>query len=317
MAAKLSELRGVLNSPIDYFNTLWRHIRPTGDEVISIDATYSFAEVIVPTVDQGRVIIFIPLKPLTLNDNPQLATPSSSTLCPYKVLKGELTTASELSDIVVQYIPMGDPLHLSPIDAATALRMINVLERECRNIGFSHNNLLVENLIVGNDDRLYPIRYHCATMEGCRDNFDALRAQFSESCNTPGLLCDVQSGYTNNYCDIYDCHNGYIRFCDDGLFGYKDHKGEDIIDAKFLWAGDFCEQRAVVETEFGFGVINPKGEFVVKPYLSSLYYDTYNSIFYYYDHEQICAFDYNGTPLSADDQRLAHLRRNQGGGFYR
>lgn len=315
MSAKLSDLRGVLNSPIDHFATLWRHIRPTGDEVITIDDTYCFAEVIVPTVDHSRIMLFIPLKKQPLNNNPQLASPPSSTLCPYRVLKDELTTAGEVCDVIVQHIPMGDPLHLSPIDSATALKMINVLEQECRNIGFSHNALSAESIIVGNDERLYPIRYHCATMGGCFDNFDALRAQFTTEQNVPGLLCDVQSSYTNNYCDIYDCHHGFMRFCDSGLFGYKDHRGEDIIDAKYLWAGDFCENRAVVETELGFGVINSRNEFVVKPYLESLYYDTYNSIFYYYDHNIVCAFDYNGTPLDPKDERLTHLRHNQGGGI--
>ena len=110
-------------------------------------------------------------------------------------------------------------------------------------------------------------------------------------------------------------YDGFMRFCDSGLFGYKDHRGEDIIDAKYLWAGDFCENRAVVETELGFGVINSRNEFVVKPYLESLYYDTYNSIFYYYDHNIVCAFDYNGTPLDPKDERLTHLHHNQGGGI--
>ena len=310
MAAKLSELRGVLNSPIDHFATLWRYIRPTGGEVISIDADYSFAEIIVPTVDHSRILLFIPLKNLTLNDNPLLASPPSSTLCAYRVLKNELTTTGKPCDVIVQHIPMGDPLHLSPIDAPTALRMINVLEKECRNIGFSHNALSAESIIVGNDDRLYPIRYHNATMDGCKDNFDTLRAQFAAEQIIPGLLSDVQSSYTNNYCDIYNCHHGFMRFCDSGLFGYKNHKGEDIIDAKYLWAGDFCENRAGVETEFGFGVINPRGEFIIKPYLDSLYYDTYNSIFYYYDHDTVCAFDYNGTPLSSNNPKLDHLKQS-------
>ena len=310
MTAKLSDLRGVLKSPIDYFCTLWRYIRPTGDEVISVDADYSFAEIVVPTVDHSRVMLFIPLKEQTLNDNPQLATPPSSTLCAYRVLKNELTTAGKPCDVIVQNIPMGDPMHLSPIDATKALRMINVLEKECRSIGFSHNDLTAESIIVGNDDRLYPIRYHSATLDGCKDNFDTLRAQFATEQTIPGLMCDVQSSYTNNYCDIYDCHHGFMRFCDSGLFGYKNYKGEDIIDAKYLWAGDFCENRAVVETEFGFGVINSNNEFIIKPYLDSLYYDTYNSLFYYYDHDTVCAFDYNGTPLSSNDPKICHLKQS-------
>ena len=307
MPAKILDLRSALHSPKDHFKTLWREIRSTGDENIYIDSTYSFAEVEVATVTHGKILIFMPLKPIALNRNPLLSNPPSTILCPYKVLERELVSYQEEIDIVVQYIPMGDPLHLSPIDADMARNLLQTLEKECRSIGFSHNRLTAEDIIVGNDNHLYPIRYHYATMNGCKDDFSALFDLFADRAEEANRLNDINSTYTNKYCDIYDCHNGYIRFCDDGLFGYKNHKGEDIIAAQFIWAGDFCESRAVVETADGFGVIKPDGSYVIRPYLDSLYYDNYGSLFYYYDHNELCAFDYNGDPLASNDPRLDHL----------
>lgn len=309
MSAKLSLLRSALLAPMDHFTTLWKRVRPTGREVITVDASYSFAEVIVPTAESGRILIFLPLTTAPLNNCPQLISPPSSMLCPYRVLKDELVSATEQCDIIVQPIPGGDTLNISPIDSISALQKIDILEKECRRIGFSHNRLTPEDIIVGNDDRLYPIRYHHATMDGCKDDFNVLRALFLDRAEEESILKDVNSSYTSRYCEIFDRHNGYIRFCDDGLYGYKDYKGEDVIDAQYLWAGDFCERRAIVETDFGFGVINHKGEFVIKPYLSSLYYDTYNSIFYYYENDKLYAFDYNGTPLHPDNPMLSHLKR--------
>ena len=311
MPAKITSLRDALKYPIDHFRTLWKVIRAAGDEPIFIDDSYSFAEVTLYTRDNCRAMLFMPLKDFKLNDSPQFISPPSSILCPYRVYRQELMTTTEAYDIILQIIPEGESLHLSAIDNSTALKMVDSLEQECRRIGFSHNNLTAENIIVGNNNRLYPIRYHQATMDGCKDDFNALRAQLIES-NNPMILNDIYSSYTNRYCDIFDRHNGYIRFCDDGLFGYKNHKGEDIIPAQFLWASDFCEHRAVVETQTGFGVINNKGKMVINPYLDSLYYDTFNSLFYYYDKDEICAFDYNGTPLKTNDPRLDLLKNNKG-----
>lgn len=308
MPAQISILRNALKYPMDHFKTLWRIIRAVDDDNITIDDNYTFAEAEVYTRDNNRALLFMPLKPIELNRCPQLISPPSSMLCPYRVYPQEIVTDSEAFDIILQLIHEGDPLSLSPIDSQTALKMVDILEQECKQIGFSHNRLSANNVIVGYNNRLYPIRYHYATMDGCKDDFNILRAAILENQKDQQLLNDIQSSYTNRYCDIFDSHNGYIRFCDEGLYGYKNHKGEDIIPAQYLWASDFCEHRAIVETPEGFGVINPQNKMIIRPYLESLYYDTSNSLFYYYDNDEICAFDYNGTPLRPNDPRLKCIK---------
>ena len=308
MYSLLSHLRSAFHFPKDHLRTLWREIVPTGDERIIIDPIHLCAEAEVSTVGHGRALIFVPVEGGVINRNPLLSIPSSTILSSYRVLNRELVIGDKEYDVIYQPIPLGDPLNLSPTDVSTAIRMIDTLERECRNIGFSHNNLSAENIIVGNDNHLYPIRYHDATTSGCKDDFNLLRDLFADWQTEMLILNDATSNYTCKYCDIYDLKGGFMRFCDDGLFGYKDHNGEDAIPAQFIWAGDFCENRAVVETEMGFGVINSRGEYVIPPFLESLYYDAYGSLFYYYEREQLCAYDYNGEPLAADDSRLDHLR---------
>lgn len=309
MPAQLSILRNALQYPMDHFRSIWRIISATGDESISIDSSYTFAEATVHTRDNGKALLFMPLKPIELNQCHRLISPPSSMLCPYRVYPQELVSNNETFDVILQYIPEGDPMSLSVIDSNIALKMIDILEQECKQIGFSHNRLSPDNIIVGNNNRLYPIRYHYATMNGCKDDFNVLRALIlNNSQNDQSLLSDIQCNYTNKYCDIFDRHNGYIRFCDNGLYGYKNYKGEDIIPAQYLWASDFCEHRAIVETSDGFGVINPQNKIIIHPYLESLYYDTYNSLFYFYENDDICAFDYNGTPLRSTDPRLKLIR---------
>lgn len=308
MYSLFSHLRSALHFPKDHLRTLWQHIIPTGDERITIDSIHLYAEVEVATIEHGRALLFVPFEGSAVNRNPLLSTPASTTLSTYRVLNNELVVEDTQYDVIYQPIPLGDPLNLSPIDTSTAIRMIDVLEKECRSIGFSHNHLSAENIIVGNDNRLYPIRYHDATTSGCKDDFNLLRDLFTGWQTEMLILHDTTSSYSCKYCDIYDQRNGFMRFCDDGQFGYKDYTGEDKIPAQFIWAGDFCENRAVVETEMGFGVINKRGEYVIPPFLDSLYYDAYGSLFYYYEREQLCAYDYNGAPLLPDDPRLDHLK---------
>ncbi|MDD3108305.1 MAG: WG repeat-containing protein [Alistipes sp.] len=43
-------------------------------------------------------------------------------------------------------------------------------------------------------------------------------------------------------------------------WGYVDEKGVELIGCQYLWVDRFCEGRAVVQTEEGFGLINKHGE---------------------------------------------------------
>lgn len=48
-------------------------------------------------------------------------------------------------------------------------------------------------------------------------------------------------------------------------YGYVDMSGQVAIEAKFLWASPFNNMLALVQTEDGYGLIDEKGNFVVRP----------------------------------------------------
>ena len=305
MEFQLSWLNSALTAPEDHFKTLWREIVIDSSVDAAIDIRYNFAEVTIRTADRGKAILYIPLKPIELTANKAFETPPSSQLCPYIVLKHEMIRFDGISDVIIQFIPEGAPLSTTPIASNLALQMIDNLERECHRVGFSHNMLTAENIILGTDNRLYPIRYHFATMDGATDDFNSLRLLYIDGNQ---LLCDVESQYTTNSYERFDSQNGTVRFCKEGLYGFCDNLGKEIIPARYKWAGNFFENRAIVETDNGCGVIDSSGNEIIPPYLDNIYFDTFNTIFYYYEDGILCGFDYNGTPLKTDSPLLDHLR---------
>ena len=308
MRTPLATLYSALASPIDHFKTLWRVLEGNENCAIKIDRNGIFAEARVNIAKRGEAILYIPLKELELNDLPSLANPSSSAICPYIILKDELiyydhTNSPKTSDIVLQYIPSGYSIYHSPHNNEHLLQLLSDLEYECKRIGFSHNDLDIHDIIISDNNQVSIIRNHFATMDGAYDNFDYIRQQLTES----SCLNDVTTRYTADDCQLFDPYNGYIRFRKDGLFGYKNVKGKDIIAAKYLWAGDFFERRAIIKTETGYGVIDPKERSIIPPIFDNLALYTNHSIFTYWHEDELHGLDYNGRPLDNADSRIQQI----------
>ncbi|MBQ9137145.1 MAG: WG repeat-containing protein [Alistipes sp.] len=305
---QLTTLYSALVTPMDHFNTLFNQIVPDPDVHIFIDRSGLYAEAKVNTYDRGCAMIYMPLTPMELNDIPQLAHPTSELLCPYIVLRDELLFRDHIGDrygidIIVQYIPDGVPLYFSAL-THQALPMLEELERECQRIGFSHNRLTEYDIIASDSGHLHPIRYHFATVDGANDDFESLKSTYRKLCEAK----DKEFVYTSNDCELFEPLNGRIRFCKDGLFGYKDLQGNDVIPAKYLWATDFHERRAVIETETGFGAIDPLGEVVIEPYYENLYYNTDYSFFYSVIDGQYYGIGYTGFPFQPTQPEFSHYK---------
>ena len=309
MRTSLATLYSALASPVDHFKTLWRVLEPNANCAIKIDKTGLFAEARVNIAKRGEAMLYMPLKELELNDLPELANPLSDAICPYIVLKDELiyhdfTSTPRSCDIAIQYIPSGYSIFHSPHKNEKLLELLAELERECKRIGFSHNNLDIHDIIISDNNQAYIIRNHFATMDGAYDDFDSIRKQLIESSSN---LNDVSLRYTADDCQLFEPYNGFIRFRKDGLFGYKNIKGKDIIGAKYLWAGDFFERRAIIKTETGYGVIDSKDREIIPPIFDNLALDTTRSIYTYWHEDELHGLDYNGRPLDRDDSRLVEI----------
>ncbi len=307
----LSLFQNAILYPDGHLQTIWTKVITSRCGPVYIDYSGMFAEAQIYLQDRGLALLYMPLRSYNKEIFNYLSSPPSELLCPYILLEDELITYDGMGDVrtydlILQYIPQGELLAYTPL-GSDVLPMIDELEQECRRVGFSHNNLNPYNVIVSNLGQLHPIRYHFATMDGARDNFDALRAMFQPKPHSKAELNDADFIYDVGDCEIYDAHQGFIRFLKDGLYGYKDLAGNDIIPAQFIWATDFLENRAIVATQSGYGVINTAGRYIVPPEYEILYYNTDYMIFYYFEYDSVVGFDYNGRPLEPDDYRFEHL----------
>ncbi|MCK4667350.1 WG repeat-containing protein [Candidatus Dependentiae bacterium] len=70
----------------------------------------------------------------------------------------------------------------------------------------------------------------------------------------------IKEGYK-----VYEFHDGYLRFEYLESKGYMNTIGEEIIPCKYTKAWDFKEGIAVVVENDKYGVINKKGEYIIKP----------------------------------------------------
>ena len=175
--------------------------------------------------------------------------------------------------------------------------MLRDLEREFCRLHFSHNNLRPSNIIIGEDGRLHPIRYHYASVgHECMDNFEELLAEVKAASVGGELLEDFSAEYAcvAHYDEVLMPHEGRTRVCRNGLFGFINSSGEEVIAVQYLWADDFHEGRAIVETEHGAGVIDKQGEEVVPLEYDHVAYNVSQGEFVARKAFEVKIFDYNG-----------------------
>lgn len=338
--------------------------------------TSRFAEAI-GTITGGRqIIIYSPLSARAIADVERTAERVCAIRSPhlgeYRILRDELLFTDSLGeshtgDIIIEELPAGEPFGFGSSQSSHALGEGLVRLREhLQHIGFTHNNLRAENIIVGDDGRLHPIRLHYGRFGGAYDDFGPLfdlvasleRAERSENGERGDvvtrydtvankeqkqnmLACDAPSpAYratatpaTNDSADeIFAPHEGFARarrggrygffavedrttdnlFCaTDNRFGATDNcvgTTDDGFGARieglrvaipfvYLWADDFREGRAVVETEQGVGVIDKCGCEILPAVFDDVRYDVSAGCFEARLDEQRLLFGYAGEPI--------------------
>ena len=88
------------------------------------------------------------------------------------------------------------------------------------------------------------------------------------------------------------------RVEDEGGFGFVDTDNNPVIPSQFLWAGDFHEGRAEVQTRTGMGLIDREGGYVIPPEYEIVDYDPAVSIVHVRHGGRWALFDYLGRRLT-------------------
>lgn len=204
-------------------------------------------------------------------------------------------------DIIMQRIPEGKSMARSMSDYPSSRinSMVHEMTAELNRIGFAHNNLSPENIIISHEPRMYPIRYWYAAFERSANNPCQPLCQYamdngnSEYITNPKLK-DFEP--IRQY-DVEIFYDGLTHFLRHKRVGFKDRTGNEVIPPLYRYATHFMEGRAIVAKRVRMGVINKRGEEVIPIVFESLKFDVARHIFVGIKEGRIYSYDYNGKLL--------------------
>ena len=273
-----------------------------------VSRTARFAEAVVTAVGGERLLIAVPLRAEHIDGIDKIAERlhelSSPILGKITILHNELRYTDSLgrehlADVLVQSLPNGEKFGIdASLSAEQQLLMIEELKQEMTSAGITHSNLRPENIIVGDDGHLHPLRYYYATCgDGCRDDFSQLRSTAMQS-NRDIPKCDHRSLVkAAEPFKIFTPQDGLMRvFAAERYHFINIHSGERL-QGNYLWATDFFEGRAVVESENGVGVITTSGEFLIPDTYHDIEFDTCQGIFFTRFGEDVQKYDFCGRAI--------------------
>ena len=299
-----------IETPTKYFRCL-QHIQPHlhGGRAV-VRRTYLAVEAEVEW--EGRdYLLLMPFHRESLTHIEELAAKmqdvEAAFLCRCQIFYNEMLVVSSGGetcrvDVILQELPDGVALsdRSSYFSVAELSYKISELANEMRRVGFCHNNLRPENVVVGRDGSLHLLRYWYAEF-GADANDD-----FSTISETLGLtlsvaeLHDVGCGYeAKSKLPPLRERDGMVRFCRNGKFGFCDGEGAEVVASIYSYACDFEEGRAVVaDEESRMGVIDKEGVVVVPIIYDDIVFDMERGVFFAYKGDLLYTIDYCGELLA-------------------
>ena len=318
MVPSLTSFTQFLLSEEVEFKTLEQVTILKKDGIPIVSRTSLFAEA-QAMVNGKRVLLCLPLSgsidSSTAKCSSMLKQVCANALTEYRVLLGEITLLDSLGretacDLILHEIPEGEPLNVAITHIATnrILSALNLLKQEMLNIGFLHGNLKPSNLIYGDDDRLYPIRYHHAhfnsTNEMISAEFERIEAFIAEHpvVNEIGAYTPA-SEYDNRlpYDQFFAMQDMMRRVRKGDLYGYLDEFDTEVIKPQFPYAEDFFEDFAIVQTTEGkMGAIDHNGEWLINPIYDMIGFE--DGVFEARIGEEWIKLDYLGKIIEQTDK---------------
>lgn len=157
--------------------------------------------------------------------------------------------------------------------------------------------------------RFVPIRYYDARIGAAepgtadREAFDVLRHRIAEAPVPRQTANDVTVPYNplrslTGHRWTSHVFEGLVCVEDDNGFGFVDTDNNPVIPAQFVWAGDFREGRAEVQTQTGMGLIDRRGCYVIPPEYEIVDYDPAASVVHVRNNGHWALFDYLGRRLT-------------------
>lgn len=277
--------------------------------------TYMLAEAVV-TIGTERYLLCAPLTreaaAMAERAAEEIRRSRCTFLTEYRMLHNELEFRNSAGqtghcDVLLHRLPQGESLdkavtHIATRDIEAAFARLG---GEMRAAGFVHGNLKPSNLIFGDDGRLHPIRYSYSHTAAAPEEVEAEIAAIGEYIGRQQYIPAIgevptsdttmaTGSRTPEFDEIDPPHDMMRRIRVGRLYGYADTEGNTVIEPQYTYAENFHENRAVVETADGAGVIDREGNRIIATRYDMAERDEESGRFIVRDGSEWIVFDYFG-----------------------
>lgn len=229
-----------------------------------------------------------------------------------RILSGEMRWCDQSgvehsTDLVLQHLPRGKGFEeaLTSEPKEVLLSAFDTFTQRTLDLAFMHKNIKPSN-IRWCGDRFVPLRCYDASIGGPVGNdaeaLAALRRMITDSNNGMEVGDSTQTYTPQSHITGHIAANhifeGLVCVVDEAGYGFVDTDNNPVIASQFLWAGDFREGRAEVETPTGMGLIDRQGNYIIRPEYEIVDYHAHSSVAYVRLDGKWAMFDYLGRQIT-------------------
>ena len=241
-----------------------------------------------------RFLLYLPLQTESIHKIEELESiareRSRGPLLENHILYEELTMFDSvghkhLFDIVLQELPSGKTLReaVNCYRANDLKAAIVKMKSRLDAIGFRHNNLKPENILICDSGIARPLRYWYAEWELYSDNDISPLLDFIEQSFHPELDAALSPLPTQEKAmdgNAQPSKDGGVKLHYKGRhYGFVDGDGRQITPFIYSWASDFEEGRAIVAKNGKMGAIDCNGHKVIPVIYNSLEFNIETGFF--------------------------------------
>ena len=201
--------------------------------------------------------------------------------------------------IILQEVYYGMTLDKAVLhyNAEDLYRAVERMKQRIDSVGFAHNNLRPSNILICKSGVARPLRYWYAKWQEFADNDISAALALIEEHSGIGTHPLLQTS-TGEECESRPReHEGIIRLCKCGYYGFKDRDGHNITPFIYSWASDFQEGRAIVAKNGKMGAIDHNGAKVIPVAYSHLEFDVDTGTFTAVQGKYQYLLDYSGKRI--------------------
>lgn len=311
-----------MESPKQHFQTL--HNIEWSETPIRRSTLFAEAEV---TIGEDSFLLMMPLSSISMRYAERFALLrrhlTQSIVPQTRIVRDELTYENSIGEILScdilleplpKALPLRDAMATARCDkeyAKSIWQGLHLLEQELQQADITLGNLREENLVIDEQQRIYPIRWYYASAGygADKESFEQLYSQLTQyiECDSSAILSDCSSPYDSSplagHKEFRPMAEGLFAVEDESGWGFVDVHNNYIVEPIYRWVNDFREGRAEVEGDQGMGLIDRRGNLIVEPIYEIVEYDHRSGYTDILTEQGWIKIDYSGNRIEAENNK--------------